>query len=148
MTNQTNKALEKSGEAPIAQAQTTGTPVLTTATSGDATVSLKRADMLQRDGIGSQISGWFSSKLSALKAGASRLNNKILKGVMKYASKFNNSEEDRKAVALAMNEERAFTAKDVKDEHENDGLFMEFQGKAAQLNQGIHTLAERENQGQ
>jgi hypothetical protein len=74
------------------------------------------------------------------------LNNKLLMSVIKFASKFSKSEADRQAVPLAMQEEKAYTSLDVKNEQEDKGLFTEYQGKAVKLNEGVDALAAKENQ--
>jgi hypothetical protein len=138
LTAQANIGLDKAQEMKV----TTGTPP---SSDDQKEVNLARADIRREGGFGSKVSSWFSSKLSGLKAGITRLNNKILKGVMKYASKFNDSEAERKLVASTMNDEKSYMAVEVQKEQENDILFADFQGKAGQLSEGVSTLAEKEN---
>ncbi len=139
LKKQVDTALAKDNEPPTSSASTEAP---TNPTQTEKKVDLSRAD-IQREG---GVSGWFASKLSSVKSGVNRLNNKILKGVMKFASKFNKMEGDRKSVATTMSEEKSYTAKEVKAEQVNDELFAEFQGKAGQLDQGVDALTEMENQ--
>jgi|GEM_PF-802131 len=137
LTKDVDEGLEKSGEPKTDKVEGKDD-------GKDELVDLKRDELQRKPGIGSRIKSWFAKKLSSLKSGVKRLNNKILGGVMSYATKFNKSEEDRQAVALAMNEEKTFAAKDVKNETANDGMFKDYEDKAGQLSEGVKQL-ESEN---
>jgi len=141
LTKDVDEGLEKSGEPKTETVEKTDEK-----DNGDL-VDLKRDNIQRKPGIGSRIKSWFAKKLSSLKSGVRRLNNKILGGVMKYATKFNKSEEDRQAVNAAMNEESAFASKDVQNEQNNDTMFSDYEDKAGKLSEGVKALADKEKKG-
>lgn len=145
VTQDVNQGLKESNEETIDPEK----PQETNNTSGtNQDLDLKRdTNTIQREGFGSRLKAWFMRGVSKVKAGIKRLNNKVLAGIIKFASKFNKSEEDRKVVGEAMIEQQGFMTEKVKLEQENSEDFGKYQGMASQLQEGVQQLAEKERSG-
>ncbi|MDX2162928.1 MAG: DUF4157 domain-containing protein [bacterium] len=107
--------------------------------SGEPTV--KETTGIQNKG---RFGAWFARKIGGLKAGVRRLNNRILKAVIKFATRLRKPDVDPSVIPVGMAEERQFSAQDVQDEQRNDELFTEYQSKAQQANAGVNKMAELE----
>jgi hypothetical protein len=144
LTQQVNEGLVQSGETKIEEVEENDSLIEEDDTTSEdiqnKRVDLQRDSLQRKPGLGKRIKSWFAKKLSGLKAGVRRLNNKILGGVMKFATKFNKSEEERQAVSVAMSEEKEFAAKDVQNEEQNNQLFGEYESGADKLSEGVKQL--------
>lgn len=93
---------------------------------------------VQRDpnkkSVGSRLKSWFIKKLTSVKSAIAKLNAKILKGVIKFAGKFNKKNEGREMAGPAMQEETEFLNKDYQAETVNTELFDQFEEKAVTFN--------------
>jgi hypothetical protein len=146
LTIDTNKGLEQVGESPVGKEDDnseddvkTDVPITPTNTNRK-----RAATRTVQRGIGDRIKNWFSSKMRRLKKGISRLNAKILQGVMKFIMKFKKVDINPQQTVKSLNEEYSIAQQDEQAEEENSELFEQYEDNASQLHEGIGALAEQE----
>jgi hypothetical protein len=123
------------------------TVVTPNATGADPNLLTKRSDIARKPGILDRVGGWFARKVQSAKKATRRLNNWIMKNVLKFAGKLNKSDADPASLPNALKEALPVLADAAATEQKTTVTAGNIQEEAVKIKAGVDVLAEREQGG-